>query len=224
MDKDSWLKEYREICFELNILAKDDYDCRDLAAEIIGDKEQPLSKLESRLRNRPVIVFGAGPSLEESVGPLDKGNKTLIAADGATSCLLENGIYPDIVVTDLDGDMKDILLADRFGCLMVVHAHGDNQDKIERYLKEFKNPVVTTQVEPLENVHNFTGFTDGDRAVLMADHFGAKSIELVGFDFDGKVGKFSDPNDPTNHEASERKKKKLEIAKRLILDVGSVEL
>jgi len=216
MDLNSWLKEYKEICFELDILAKDDYDSRDLAAEIIKDKGQPLGKLESLLKNRPVVVFGAGPSLEEGVKSLDKGDKTLIAADGATSCLLENGIYPDIVVTDLDGEMKDLLLADRFGCLMIVHAHGDNQDKIERYLREFKNPIVTTQVEPLDNVHNFFGFTDGDRSVLMARYFGAKEIELVGFDFDGKVGKYSDPENPTVHEASERKKKKLEIAKRLI--------
>ena len=29
-----------------------------------------------------------------------------------------------------------------------------------------------------------SGFTDGDRAVFLADHFGAARIRLVGFDFE----------------------------------------
>jgi hypothetical protein len=37
---------------------------------------------------------------------------------------------------------------------------------------------------------NFGGFTDGDRAVFLADHFKAKNIYLVGFDFEGKDSAF----------------------------------
>jgi uncharacterized Rossmann fold enzyme len=234
VDYDSWYKEYKAICKELDILPKDDYDARDLAAQIIGDSKQYTTKLEQLIRDRNVVVFGAGPSLEEGVKNLDKEGtsftsgeavhrfasrtscKTLITADGATSCLLENGIYPDIVVTDLDGDIKDLLLADRFGAIMVVHAHGDNQDKIKKYLPEIKTPVVTTQVEPLKNVHNYFGFTDGDRAVSMAQYFKAKNIELIGFDFGDIVGKYSDPANATDHKAEEKKKRKLGIAQRLI--------
>jgi hypothetical protein len=210
------MKEYNKICEELNVLAKYDYDARDIASEIIGEKPQPLNKLESLIRGRDVIVFGAGPSLEEDVKNLEKENKTLIAADGATSCLLENGVYPDIVVTDLDGNIKDLLLADRFGAIMVVHAHGDNVDLIKNFLPQFKTVVATTQAEPLKNIHNFYGFTDGDRAFMLAKYFSARGIELKGFDFGDTVGKYSDPNNPTDHKASERKKKKLEIAERLI--------
>ena len=219
MDFDSWYKEYKQICEELNILPKDDYEARDIAAEIIGDKKQYVDKLETLIRNRDVVVFGAGPSLEEGVKGLEKEGKTLISADGATSCLLENGIYPDIVVTDLDGEIKDLMLADRFGAIMVVHAHGDNIEKIKSILPNIKTPVVTTQVEPLENVHNFFGFTDGDRAYFLAKYFQAKSIELVGFDFGEIVGKYSDPANPTNHKAEEKKKRKLGIAQRLIHEV-----
>lgn len=216
MDIDSWLKEYHKICEELEILPKYDYDARDIAADIIGDSKQYTGKLESLIHNHEVLVFGAGPSLEEGVKEMDKEGKTLIAADGATSCLLENGIYPDIVVTDLDGKLEDLLLADRFGAIMVVHAHGDNIDKIKSILPNIKTPVVTTQVEPLPTVHNFFGFTDGDRAYSLAKYFSARNIELIGFDFGETVGKYSDPENPSEHKASERKKKKLEIAKRII--------
>ena len=51
------------------------------------------------------------------------------------------------------------------------------------------NPVIgTTQIEPISDVYNFGGFTDGDRAVFLAEHFGAKEIELVGFDFEAAEG------------------------------------
>jgi uncharacterized Rossmann fold enzyme len=216
MDLDSWMLEYKKICKELGIDPARDREARDIAASLISDKPQPLQKLESLIRHRDVVVFGAGPSLEEGVKNLDKQGKTLIAADGATSCLLENGLYPDIVVTDLDGNTTDLLLADRFGSLMVVHAHGDNIPKLKNLLPKFKAPVVTTQVEPLKNVHNFFGFTDGDRAVFLAKHFGAKNTDLIGFDFGDVVGKYSKPEKPENHPADERKKKKLGIAKRLV--------
>ena len=216
MDIDSWLAEYKRIRRELGILPQGDYEARDVASRIIGDREQPVAKLESLIRNRGVVVFGAGPSLEKAVKGTDRKGKTLIAADGATSCLLENGLYPEIVVTDLDGNATDLLLADRFGAIMVVHAHGDNIGKVKELLPRIKNAIVTTQVEPLKNVHNFFGFTDGDRAVFMARHFEAKNIELVGFDFGEVVGRYSKPENPVDHKASEAKRKKLEIAERLV--------
>jgi len=215
-DIDAWMTEYRKICRELGISHDSDRDARDIAGSLIGEAPQPLGKLESLIRNRDVVIFGAGPSLENGVKGIDKQNKTLIAADGATSCLLENGLYPDIIATDLDGNVSDLLLANRFGAVMVVHAHGDNVPQIKSLLLKFKNPIVTTQVEPVKNVHNFFGFTDGDRAFFLAKHFGARKIDLVGFDFGDTVGKYSDPEDPTDHKAGEMKLKKLEIAKRLI--------
>jgi uncharacterized Rossmann fold enzyme len=116
----------------------------------------------------------------------------------------------------LDGGLNDLLLANRFGAVMVVHAHGDNVSQIKSLLLRFKNPIVTTQVEPVKNVHNFFGFTDGDRAFFLAKHFGARRMDLVGFDFGDIVGKYSDPEDPSDHLADDRKRTKLEIAERLI--------
>jgi hypothetical protein len=219
MELKDWLREYKKICEELEILPKYDYDARDAAAEIMGEEYQPVGKLESLIKSRDVVIFGAGPSLEQGVKDFEKESQTLIAADGAVSCLLENGVYPDIVVTDLDGNAKDLLLADRFGAIMVVHAHGDNIDKLKEFLPQFKNDVATTQVEPLPNVRNFGGFTDGDRAVSLADYFHARHTTLIGFDFGDIVGKYSDPDNPTDHKAGERKKKKLEIAQRLIEEI-----
>ena len=84
--------------------------------------------------------------------------------------------------------------ANKNGSILVVHAHGDNIDKIRKYSSELKNNIVgTIQINPVayENLFNFGGFTDGDRAVFIADHFQAKAIYLVGFDFDSIIGIYS---------------------------------
>jgi len=86
---------------------------------------------------------------------------------------------------------------------VVVHAHGDNIEKMEKYVPLMQDMVGSTQSVPLENVYNFGGFSDGDRCVFIAKQFDAASITLVGFDL-------ADDN------VTSIKKKKLEWANRLI--------
>ena len=67
-------------------------------------------------------------------------------------------------------------------------------DSLEDYVEKFEGGTIgTTQIDPsdFKNLYNFGGFTDGDRAVFLASHFKAKKIFLIGFDFDGKMGKYS---------------------------------
>ena len=92
---------------------------------------------------------------------------------------------------------------------MVIHAHGDNLDKIKAYAREFTRVIPTCQCKPLGNLQNFGGFTDGDRAVFLAVHFKAREIVLYGMDFEG-VGKYSFSKDTSI------KRKKLKWGKRLI--------
>jgi hypothetical protein len=70
--------------------------------------------------------------------------------------------------------------------------------------------VMTTQSSPFRQVRNYGGFTDGDRAVVLARHFGAQQIFLLGFDFlHPKPKKGKDP---------EVKLRKLAWARRIIFD------
>jgi hypothetical protein len=58
---------------------------------------------------------------------------------------------------------------------------------LKHWVPRFKGPVVaTTQSTPLPHVHNFGGFSDGDRAVFAADELGARAITIIGFDLDDK--------------------------------------
>lgn len=216
MDLDTWLLEYNKICKELGIDATMDEKARDVLESLVNGGKQPVDKLNDVIRGKKVVVFGAGPSLEKGIHESDLRGKVLIAADGATSALLKQNIAPNVIVTDLDGNVDDIIKANRSGAMIVVHAHGDNIEKLKRYVPKLLNVVASTQTKESEHVKNFFGFTDGDRAAFLAKYFDAASIEFVGFDFGSVVGKYSNPDKPYEHEASSLKAKKLQIAKRLI--------
>lgn len=53
-----------------------------------------------------------------------------IAADSSIKPLLENGIIPEIVISDLDGDEKSLKKVSKKS-IFVIHAHGDNMNKLE---------------------------------------------------------------------------------------------
>jgi len=185
-----WGKKYTEILREFQYSRGKDAQSARILNSILRTKF-PLKKLEKMIKNQTIFVIGASPSLNQSMPLLKKYKKiTKIVADGATKALIENKIKCNIVVTDLDGDQKFLKKASRENAIMIVHAHGDNINKL--YLaSNFKYCLGTTEGKPFGNIHNFGGFTDGDRCVFLAKHFGAKKIILFGMDFGTKIGKYS---------------------------------
>jgi hypothetical protein len=155
-----------------------------------------------------VTVVGNAPCLEDDIA--SKGVKgTVLCAGSAVGRLMDSGIVPDMVFTDLDGDIEPQIRASSEGAITFIHAHGGNQDLITAYAGSFKGPVVlTTQSVPDLVVFDYGGFTDGDRAVCFADHFGAREIRLLGFDYDHPMPK--EGSDP------QIKLRKLSWAKKII--------
>ena len=185
-----WESKYREILKDFGYSRKKDIQSCKLLDSLLPKKTR-IAEIKDLIEKKPVFVVGAGPSLPSSISILKKHKKiTKIVADGATKAIIENGLKPDIVVTDLDGDIKSLKKAGRTNTIMIVHAHGDNAEKIH-LVKNFKNCIGTTQTKPMGKVHNFGGFTDGDRCVFLANHFKAKKIILLGMDFGTRIGKYS---------------------------------
>ena len=185
-----WESKYREILKDFGYSRKKDSQSCKLLDSLLP-KKMETKKIRDLIENKPVFVIGAGPSLPSCISILKKYKKiTKIVADGAVRAIIENGLKPDIVVTDLDGDIKSLKKAGRTNTVMVVHAHGDNSEKIH-LVKNFKNCIGTTQTKPIGKVHNFGGFTDGDRCVFLASNFKAKKIILLGMDFGNRIGKYS---------------------------------
>ena len=185
-----WDSKYKKILKDFGYSRKKDSQSCKLLDSLLP-KKMETKKIRDLIENKPVFVIGAGPSLPSCISILKKYKKiTKIVADGAAKAMIENDLKPDIVVTDLDGDIKSLKKAGRTNTVMVVHAHGDNSEKIH-LVKNFKNCVGTTQTKPIGKVHNFGGFTDGDRCVFLASNFKAKKIILLGMDFGNRIGKYS---------------------------------
>ena len=128
-------------------------------------------------------VFGDAPCLESDISR-EAPRGTLLAAGSCVGRLLAAGILPDAVVTDLDGPVGPQLEASARGAVTFIHAHGDNADLVRTHAGSFEGPVIlTTQSVPDTVVANYGGFTDGDRAVCIAQEFGAREVLLEGFDF-----------------------------------------
>ncbi|HEX2014665.1 MAG TPA: 6-hydroxymethylpterin diphosphokinase MptE-like protein [Nitrososphaera sp.] len=209
-----WFPYYQGIRAEFGYSTEKDQEAARTLSDMVKKKAVDPKVLKKKIKGKNVIVVGAGQSLEdERVVKYIKKNKKFVkvAADGATQFLIENKIKPDIVVTDLDGNPSFLQKAERAGALMVVHAHGDNMDMLKKLVPKFRKVVATTQVMPVENVHNFGGFTDGDRCVFLAEEFGARKIVLVGMDFNS-IGKYS----KKRVKDKELKKQKMQAGKYLL--------
>jgi len=212
-----WKKRYFSILKEMNYSEKKDKESA-LILDSILKKTDAIEKVREIIQGNTVFVIGSGPSLSIAIPKLKKLKKSIkIAADSSLKPLIDNGIIPDIIVTDLDGNEDTIKKISNTKSIFVIHAHGDNIEKLQM-VKKMKNCVGTTQTNPFNKIQNFGGFTDGDRGVFLASHFGAKKIILFGMDFGNQIGKFS------NTKRSERKikLKKLKIGKDLLIWLSTI--
>lgn len=216
-----WEKYYTEILDDFGFSRENDEKSAKLLDEILSTEGcltlNDLSEIVGF--SDKFIVFGAGPSIKEHILELkenyDLRDYVLVAADGATTALIEERIAPDIVATDLDGNIDDIMLANIRGANVAIHAHGDNIEKIASMTPFFNNIIGTTQAQPIGNLYNFGGFTDGDRAIFLSVALGASQIILAGMDFGDVVTKYSRPKlENALEKADDFKRKKLVYAER----------
>jgi len=240
MKFDTWILWYERILDDFGFSKEEDERTASILNKILSRKNS--IKLKNLIDNispenttihrfnkdrsdvKDFIVFGAGPSLKKDIEIIKSKGDTenpedciLIAADGATTAVLEESIVPDIIVTDLDGKLEDLMLANDLGSVFVLHAHGNNLNQILDCTDKLHKVLGTSQSKPFSNLYNFGGFTDGDRAVFLAVALGARKIVLAGMDFGNMTTKYSRPNLGVEiAEADEIKKKKLKYAKELV--------
>src|SRR5665811_809701 len=219
MNFDEWEPIYKLILEDMNYDRMYDEASARILSKLLETKARKkisdvidIELLHNAINGKDVLVCGKAPCLKDDIKNVDFKKYVVIAADGATSILIKNGIAPDIVVTDLDGNMDDEAKANELGAIMVVHAHGDNMDALGEEVPRLKKVIGTTQSTPLSNVYNFGGLSDGDRSVFLAKEMGAKSITLIGFDFE-------------DENVTPVKKKKLMWAEKLIdMIMGEMDL
>ena len=210
MTPELWNSYYSRISADLGFSMQDDYLSSLLLSGILGDRSR-LSLLHD-YSAASIMVVGNAASMPDDLARMH--GDLAIVADSALPAYMDLMSYPEIVVTDLDGNIGKIEEASAGGSLLVVHAHGDNMDKIRKNQQLLSGRVLgTTQNSPLWNIYNFYGFTDGDRAAFLADYLGAEYILLAGFDFEH-------PNLKPGQDR-DRKVKKLKWARKLLQELAS---
>lgn len=222
MDWEEWEPIYLEIVKEMGYSIEEDVSSAQLLNKLLSGRAISLNELREKVCDRSTaVIFGAGPSLTIDISNFINSELlngvVIIVADGASKAFLERGLRVDIVVTDLDGG-DEVLIDISKNCLaMVVHSHGDNIDRIERLVPLLHKKILgTTQCRPFGFLYNFGGFTDGDRAVFLADTLGFEKIVLAGMDFGEEIGAYSKNTEEVDDEWLKTKKKKLSFGKKLL--------
>jgi hypothetical protein len=196
-----WEPVYRRILDDFGFDRTADEAARDLLAELTEPFD--LERL-AFLDGATVAVCGAAPGLHDELAAARDADAVVAASTAADVCLAA-GVDVDLLVTDLDKNPSTARELTASGVPVAAHAHGDNTALVRESVPTFDREwtLPTTQAEPVSPVENFGGFTDGDRAAFLADHFGAGRLVFVGWDFD----------DPTVGPA---KRRKLAWAERLL--------
>ena len=195
---DWWWPIQDEINFQFGFVKSRE----NVSSRLISRLYKPEGNLSKLLLNQEVTIVGAGIEDDEEIP-----SGVLIAADGAVSACLERQQIPDIIVTDLDGNLLDIVSANESGSNIVLHGHGDNLSKLFEFSTKI-NVISLTTTYPSDMSNCWGGFTDGDRALMMSLSLGASSVNVVGFNF-SKVGKYTGSYSP-------KKLQKLDWARRIV--------
>ncbi|DAC60921.1 MAG TPA: hypothetical protein D7I03_01430 [Candidatus Poseidoniales archaeon] len=184
------------------------------------NRQANLAALKEKLLAASKVVIVGASVKENDFANFDFENSIVIAADGSVGGVV-GMVNLACVVTDFDGNPHLDKVA-KEGVTFVAHAHGDNTKRWRKSLDRWSclesppNLILTHQVtESIDGVHNFGGFTDGDRAVCLAINLGVpiNKITLLGFSTT-EIGKWSGQTNP------ERKMEKLDWMLKILQIIG----
>ncbi|MCG7853650.1 MAG: DUF115 domain-containing protein, partial [Methanosarcinaceae archaeon] len=124
MDFDLWEPIYLQILDDFGFSREGDEHAAIILSEMLTDANSVGTEVLTELvQGKDVLVCGNAPVLPDDLKLIDPDDYVIIAADGATAVLVDRGIIPDIIVTDLDGDVEKEIIANQEGSIAVVHAH-----------------------------------------------------------------------------------------------------
>ncbi len=181
MRLEEWYKFYDQILKDFGFSREEDERAAKIMHKLGKNKLLDQSVLENKIKGKSVAIVGGAIENFEF-------NEDLIISSGKAVVKMIDKVIPQIHVTDMEEEDGLLINLEKNGCILVLHAHGDNINRIKSVVPKLGNFVGTTQSKPFNKIYNFTGFTDGDRAAIIAKKFKASRIKLYGFDFEKDEG------------------------------------
>jgi len=196
MRYEEWEPLYLKIVNEFGYSVAEDSRAASLLAELVSAREgigDAGSFMGDKVRGKAFAILGPCPldagGLSRLGSSLRSSGASLVTVGEGTKNAIDSGIVPALIFTDLDGFPESDIIANEKGAVAVIHAHGDNMARLKSWVPRFHGKIIPTcQCAPVAGVHNWGGFTDGDRAYCALRHFGASEIRLEGFDFSKPFG------------------------------------
>lgn len=229
---------YEQILQIFKFSKEKDVQARDILYEFRKqyDPESIIKSIESKMVDKNLYFFGAGPNLIDHLKIVNDKIKTnrngyfIVAADGSARALSNFSIIPDLIFSDLDGlNYNHIENFLKKNSTVIIHGHGDNIKKIHSFKSLLSAPneniICTTQVESRYPIINPGGFTDGDRSVYFCHNLAHADQEftLFGYEFRQKIGVFSKNEYKQDQAITPIKEKKLLFCKKLLNELSNLE-
>lgn len=150
-------------------------------------KSYQLFDFKNMFNNKPIIVVGAGPSLNKNVHLLKelKGKICIISAFSAAKVLEKEGIVPDFITTI---DSLQYGITDFEANIPLICTKHCNRELLEKHKanKIFSinsNEFLKSILENIKEDNVFPGTTVTYFCSTIASYFGASEIILIGQDF-----------------------------------------
>jgi hypothetical protein len=185
-----WARNYERIIRDFGYSRDEDEEAAAELATMIPSRSARLTmgRVAAIIEGRQVVVTGGALTSARALAISRtlrrvRRKPRLVCAGDTCALFLARKTVPDIVVSDLDGRVEPQMEAWRRGSILVVHAHGDNRARLPLVRRRLGRVLGTCQSRPPRNLVNLGGFTDGDRAVILALAAGAEQVVLEGFDF-----------------------------------------
>lgn len=155
--------------------------------------DRDVSELFSIFMGREFYVLATGPTLSQNLDKLKfiRGESTrafFIAVDTALKPLLDNGIYPDLVVTLDPGITTEMLEIDRIKDIPLVYIPYNqasilSQWRGPRYCAYHDLPLMERTNQDIPHTFLYAGGSVIHPAVDLAVRMGASQVTLFGADF-----------------------------------------
>jgi len=154
-------------------------------------KLAPLLPRFNRVADKPVLVVGAGPSLNKNITDIDPELYDIIAVDKVVPKLVHEGIYPNYIVAlnSVPTDVEDWIRPARGRSTLVMPCTVDPATYAHwRGSKLFINSDVVTNIQ--ERIQAETGYPPlgvganaGTFGLQMAYYLGYNPVAYAGMDF-----------------------------------------